>query len=258
MLSWGLGRHHRPSFSNIIWNSANVNFPSPLVSIPLGVFECLTASLHVLSENHVVELKWKIFDENDIMAQIECSMPLLSTTNTHQSVKEDLLPQILNMRPDFRFACQICQNHQKSGDSQLSYQWKHHILITRFGPAKKMPTTHLTCSKGWTCSGLRLKATLNSKGGRGIRIRDNPRCAKCQLDHQYILCNNLASPQFHTSSEQAQSRSKMRLTCFRNSWRLSNWFSWSDLSSNSQACHMQLMARNVTLWHWTLLNKPNH
>lgn len=109
-----------------------------------------------------------------------------STTNTHQSVKEDLLPQILNMRPDFRFACQICQNHQKSGDSQLSYQWKNHILITRFGPAKKMPTTHLTYSKGWTCSGLRLKATLNSKGAKakGIRIRDYPRCAKCQQSDQ--------------------------------------------------------------------------
>ena len=104
-----------------------------------------------------------------------------STTNTHQSVKEDLLPQILNMRPDFRSACQICQNHQKSGDSQLSYQWKNHILITRFGPAKKMPTTHLTYSKGWTCSGLRLKATLNSKGAKakGIRIRGLPKV--CQV-----------------------------------------------------------------------------
>lgn len=72
----------------------------------------------------VVELKWKILDENDIMAEIRLYMPLLSATNTRLSVNEDLLPQILNMRPACRFACQICQNHQKSGDSQVSYQWK--------------------------------------------------------------------------------------------------------------------------------------
>ena len=129
LFAWGLG-HQAFVFKHHL-ELCQCQLPIAACIHTSGPEDCLTGPF------------WKSLNEH-IMAKLECSVPLRITTNTHLS-KRISYPKYWTCDPDCRFACQTCQNHQKSGDSQLSYPWKSHILITRFGPTKKNNSPHLTC-----------------------------------------------------------------------------------------------------------------